>query len=62
MWGGGDQGAERTELGVGGGRTPQVSYLGGQRLPVPQPAHCRPGLAGGGAGPVEIGTDVSLPI
>lgn len=47
---------------VAGGRTAQVPYLGGQRLPVPQPAHCRPGLAGGRARPVEIGTDVSLPI
>ena len=60
-WRGGDQEAERSALG-GGGRTPQVSYLGGQRLPVAQPAHCGPGLAGGGARPVEIRTDVSLPV
>lgn len=60
-WRGGDREAEHSALG-GGGRTPHVSYLGGQRLPVPQPAHCGPGLASGGARPVEIRTDVSLPV
>ena len=42
------------------GRKPQVSYLGGQRIPIPKPAHCGPGLAGGCAFPVQVGTDVSL--
>lgn len=42
------------------GRKPQVSYLGGQRLPVPQPAHCGPGFAGGSAAPAQAGTDVGF--
>lgn len=37
-----------------------VSYLGGQRLPVPQPAHCRPGLAGGCTAPTQVGANVSF--
>lgn len=36
---------EQSALSWGrGGWTPQVSYLGGQRLPVPQLSDCRPGL------------------
>ena len=60
VWGRGP--GSRPQCAGWGGRAAQVSYLGGQRLPVPQPAHCRPGLAGGRARPVEIGTDVSLPV